>query len=524
MIVPTEVLLVRDYIASLSETDRIYKKLHKVSWKDAVKLQAKWHASLALSEQKTPKGDPSGELILECKDGYKWVRISTPEQLDYEGNAMGHCVGSGGYDETVDHIYSLRDSNNLPHATVEFNPKLNRYEQIQGRGNKLVSTKYWFAIKALFDYLPGYDGLHAYRKRNSCISVGDTIHIGKDIYPILSHSDVVITDMNIPKEASYGLTVEGKIYWLCGNEQIPDGTVFKHVFLRNNESILEWKWDVMGGFLAVESSLSMIAAHVKFHGNVKILNCHIKRWYHDVPGDFCIFNCPLTEVDEQTKFGGGVHLSQTNVKHWNTNVPGYFDVKKTPLESISSQTVFGRSVSIRRANITHWVNNVPGNFYISDCPLVSIDAGCIFGGDVEVRITNITHWEHDVPKDFLFYGNSLVSIAKHVKFGGSVSLCETSVKCWEHDVPGDLSIRGKALRKIASGVKVGGEMIVRLPSIKNKYSYKAIKKRVKYKLKRLYERRQEEELHRPDEEEDTFPEKVIGYIPNYEDIDYSDWD
>lgn len=63
----------------------------------------------------------TNDVVAELADGYKIVQISNEEDLTTEGNLMGHCVGQywlhvrDGYSK----IYSLRDSSNHPHVTIE---------------------------------------------------------------------------------------------------------------------------------------------------------------------------------------------------------------------------------------------------------------------------------------------------------------------------------------------------------------------------------------------------------------------
>lgn len=87
-------------------------------------IQEKWHKELANKADKLKEfgGNPfEYQPVLKCENGFQWVSLDTPEAKDYEGNAMGHCVGSGSYDDNETTIFSLRDKNNLPHVTVEFN-------------------------------------------------------------------------------------------------------------------------------------------------------------------------------------------------------------------------------------------------------------------------------------------------------------------------------------------------------------------------------------------------------------------
>lgn len=65
-----------------------------------------------------------GQIVHQLPNGWTIQNLTTPEELEAEGNAMGHCVG--GYDHHVASghsiIHSLRDPEGKPHATIEIAP------------------------------------------------------------------------------------------------------------------------------------------------------------------------------------------------------------------------------------------------------------------------------------------------------------------------------------------------------------------------------------------------------------------
>ena len=85
-----------------------------------------------------------GEIVYEFEDGYTLQRLRTAGQLSDEGTVMQHCVGEYA-DAVVDgevEIYSLRDPNGNPHATMEWDPCGEEFEQIQGKQNATPVAKY----------------------------------------------------------------------------------------------------------------------------------------------------------------------------------------------------------------------------------------------------------------------------------------------------------------------------------------------------------------------------------------------
>jgi PcfJ-like protein len=67
------------------------------------------------------ESESQGEVVYQYHNGWTMQKLTTPEQLQYEGDEMGHCVG--GYAHTVGNgqtiIYSLRDNKGVPHVTME---------------------------------------------------------------------------------------------------------------------------------------------------------------------------------------------------------------------------------------------------------------------------------------------------------------------------------------------------------------------------------------------------------------------
>lgn len=78
-----------------------------------------------------------GDIEHHYPDGWTVQRLTTSQQLEDEGDKMGHCVG--GYAPQVERghtlIYSLRDHQNEPHATWEITPQWH-----EGPDGKLYNT------------------------------------------------------------------------------------------------------------------------------------------------------------------------------------------------------------------------------------------------------------------------------------------------------------------------------------------------------------------------------------------------
>jgi hypothetical protein len=98
---PAETALVRDWLNALPETDpRMLDKLHKVTWEQAIQHSLAYHRRLAKRTIRIA-GDDGAVDPLPTVDGHRWLHLVTPAALDRESEAMGHCVGDGGYDHAT---------------------------------------------------------------------------------------------------------------------------------------------------------------------------------------------------------------------------------------------------------------------------------------------------------------------------------------------------------------------------------------------------------------------------------------
>lgn len=132
-------------------------RIERMSVPDAFRLSAEWHKQ----NSKVVLDDKQGvdhTLVADLGNGYKVVRVISTKGLDYESHHMQHCVGKGGYDHRLnghDCILSVRDSQNIPHATIECrltdNPNPFNYapvEQIKGLKNGAVDKTLWPALQS----------------------------------------------------------------------------------------------------------------------------------------------------------------------------------------------------------------------------------------------------------------------------------------------------------------------------------------------------------------------------------------
>lgn len=118
------------------------------SVEDAFKATEAWDKQREKAAEKEglqkiiDKEEDGIEEVHEYNNGFKWVSVFGKESLDREGKLMKHCVGS--YANAVAKgsttIYSLRDSKNVPHCTIEI--RGNYVTQIKGYHNGPINEKY----------------------------------------------------------------------------------------------------------------------------------------------------------------------------------------------------------------------------------------------------------------------------------------------------------------------------------------------------------------------------------------------
>lgn len=125
-----EVEHILDYLLS----DDSPKRLERMSYGEALSNTEQWNRrqqKLGSDIQELPEDT---EIALDFGDGFKIVKLIGENAYKREGFLMGHCVAS--YYEKEAEIYSLRDSKNKPHCTIE------RDRQIKGKGNGDIHPKY----------------------------------------------------------------------------------------------------------------------------------------------------------------------------------------------------------------------------------------------------------------------------------------------------------------------------------------------------------------------------------------------
>jgi len=152
--------------ATKQRANKTIKGINSTTISQAIEKSNAWHEALQQQQNATDsKGRNTGdisvkdeekeglEFVISADENHAWFLLPTQKCLDREGGRMGHCVASYGHSvkEGYTKIYSLRDKNNRPSATLEV--KHNEVTQIKGKGNQPPVGKYIKPTLALLNHL-----------------------------------------------------------------------------------------------------------------------------------------------------------------------------------------------------------------------------------------------------------------------------------------------------------------------------------------------------------------------------------
>jgi hypothetical protein len=121
-------------------------KLEKMIWEEALSSAEKWSKAQQKKGEHIKEIAEDTELVMDFKDGFRFMKLIGKRAYEREGYLMGHCVAS--YYGKDDEIYSLRDKNNMPHATISKSS-----QQIKGRGNGSIHPKYIRYVVEFLEFL-----------------------------------------------------------------------------------------------------------------------------------------------------------------------------------------------------------------------------------------------------------------------------------------------------------------------------------------------------------------------------------
>src|SRR3990167_4966688 len=141
-ITQTEAEKVLDYLIS----DKSPTRLDRATWKQMKVNTEKWEKSLIKKGENIQESEGDTQVIMDFNDGFKIVQLIGARAFEREGYLMRHCVSS--YFGKDDNVYSLRDEDNMPHATMSRSS-----QQIKGKGNGSIHPEYIRYVVEFLEYL-----------------------------------------------------------------------------------------------------------------------------------------------------------------------------------------------------------------------------------------------------------------------------------------------------------------------------------------------------------------------------------
>jgi hypothetical protein len=141
-----------EWIETLPEGDRHWRQFHKIGVPEAVAAARAWRRTLARQTERDWPEDWTGiRTVMRFEDGVKFVNLTSRAALDREGHMMSNCVAiyAAAVEAGESAIYSLRDTRNHPHVTIEVRD--NWIAQVKGKKNSLPSVRWQPYITAFAD-------------------------------------------------------------------------------------------------------------------------------------------------------------------------------------------------------------------------------------------------------------------------------------------------------------------------------------------------------------------------------------
>lgn len=305
-------------------------KLNNFQAVEAFKQAAQWME--ALMKKKIEEEVPGKDYEILLEDGpYRWVKLISENALAREGRLMGHCVG--GYWPQVKtgvvEIYSMRDSKNEPHVTIEYQSKRSEINQIKGKQNKALKDEYRptmvnflnakkFNWRKINEYDAGMNGL------------------------LITGNGLVIDRENIPN----GSVLKGPIKNYEGGIKFPESIKILGDFIANDyqKSLPSKRFEVTGTCDLSNGAESRrwsgydmpeeLIVGKDFIGSGNLMEELPKKF--SVSGDVLLDGCNLLKLPDNLKIKGELDISDNPIKRLpkNLQVAGELDLMDTEITEI----------------------------------------------------------------------------------------------------------------------------------------------------------------------------------------------
>jgi hypothetical protein len=406
---------------------------HAISYLETVRDPSRVSVPLAIKggvdllEQENKKAssdeDLEGiEVLHKFPDGYTFVNVVSKQALQREGKLMQHCVGQEqqAYIRNVAkgtlQIWSLRDKSNNPHCTIEYIPKTKKINQIKGKQNNGVVSKYVPYVKKVLEIA---------KKKKMVTEIEDLINIG-----MVEVEGNWYDIHNLPP----GLKVEGDL-------DLEDLQI----------KVLPEDLEVGGSLNLAGTQITSLPEDLKVEGDLDLSDSKITVLPEDleVGGSLVLRNTQITSLPKGLKVGGNLVLRNTQI----TSLPEGLNVGGNLDLSDSKITVLPKGL------------NVGGNLDLSDSSITSLSEGLKVGGTLDLIGTKIT----SLPEDLNVGGSLVLSdtkitvLPKGLNVGGNLWLRNTQITSLPEDlkVGSSLSLEDTDITVLPKGLKVGGNLVLR---------------------------------------------------------------
>lgn len=394
------------------------------------------------------------ETIHVFEDGCKVVSILTQQGLKREGNLMSHWYGDEqyGYINKIKngqiHIWSFRDNNNLPHATLEYNVRRKNIRHIKLKYNGCVKAEHVTHLKKFFDllltenkvwYLGGCradDIVWHFAREDNIIEIdGAWYDLTKLPEGLNTHGDLDLSCRKItsPPEA---LKVGGNLY-LGGSTitSLPESLEVGGDLKLNNAKIKSLPEGLkVGGNLYLErSTITSLPNNLTVKGNLYISNTNIKTLPEglQIGGDLNLWDTKVTLLPKGLKVGGELWANGSELWEYGPKV------KALPEDLKVGSLYLGDMIQSLPKNL-----KVGGDLYLVDTGIMFLSEGLKVGGF------------------FNLSGTKINSLPEDLQVGGNLILANTRITSLPEglQIQGDLDLSGTKITSLPKGLKVRGSL------------------------------------------------------------------
>jgi hypothetical protein len=355
----------------------------------------------------------AAEKVFDAGDGFGVYRLTSKEELDREGAAMGHCVGGGAYDLGVENgstsIYSLRDGHGKSHATIEINTVLGSVEQIKGKQNRMPKPEY---MRRLVGWLG---------------------------------PDVEIDKSDLPQ----GFAVDAKV-GLVELAALREGEIFHgDVDIRYDSSLEKLVFPLSGG-VRVSGNLSIDGGDIidrinrssSHHPTAStrdfLPSLELPRGLH-VDGNLKVRGCDVSAGDLEA---GSIHFVACLVSRLPPVVSAPCEFESTYSRGVLGAVTFNGDVTMERCNDFSFGDGtrIEGDLCVSVSelhsaaaltPSVRIGSGTSVGGEVRITSSCVKFEGAFIAGgDMSFYDCGSIFMPNDLTVGGGLSVRETFIDRW----------------------------------------------------------------------------------------------